>query len=197
MPDWRLLTLMLLPLAAAVVAVGLRHGNLRGLLRVRLRAVWLIWLAAAVQILRAGDPVAAGAVLHYRHGMLPMLATWFLGAAFVLVNLRGRAGAARAGLVALVLGFTLNTLVVVVNGKMPFSAGAARRVGFTEQAITQTSARYAPVSRHTMLPAFGDLIPVPPLGSVVSVGDLLMFAGIAVVLVALARTPEAREEVTR
>lgn len=197
MPDWRLLTLMLLPVAAAVAAVGLRHGSLRGLLRVRLRAVWLIWSAAGVQFVRVTDPAAAGAVLHYRHGVVPVLVTWAFGAAFVLVNLRGRAGAVRAGLAALVLGCTLNTLVVAVNGRMPFSAGAARRVGFTEEAITQTSTRYAPVSPHTMLPAFGDLIPVPPLQSVVSVGDLLMFAGIAVVLVALARTPAPREEVTR
>jgi len=197
MPDWRLPTLMLLPVAAAVAAVGLRHGSLRGLLEVRLRAVWLIWLAAGVQLARVADPAAAGAVLHYRHGVVPVLATWAFGAAFVLVNLRGRVGAARTGLVAVLLGFTLNTLVVAVNGRMPFSAGAARQVGFTEEAITRTTTRYAPVSRHTMLTAFGDLIPVPPLQSVVSIGDLLMFAGIAVVLVALVRTPAPRQEVIR
>jgi hypothetical protein len=172
---------MLLPVAVAVVAVAVRHRSLRGLLRVRLRAVWLIWVAAGVQFLRVTEPAALQGLLHYRQGLVPVLATWAFGTGFVLANVRGRPVAARVGLAVLAVGFTLNTLVVTVNGHMPFSASAARTAGFTAQAATETSTRYAPVSGRTALAAFGDLIPVPPLQSVVSVGDLLMFAGIAAV----------------
>jgi hypothetical protein len=176
-PDWRLWTLMLLPLAVAVLVVWVRQGSPRGLLGLRLRGVWLIWAAALVQFSR---------VVGVSSGLSAVLMIWVFGAAFVAVNLRGRPRGARVGLVLLVVGFTLNTLVIAVNGKMPFSASAARAVGFSERAIAEGNERYAAVSDQTALVAFADVIPVPVLRSVVSVGDLLMFAGIATLLVALA-----------
>jgi hypothetical protein len=122
------LLLMAVSIAAAVAIVLVRRRSLRQLLGLRLRWVWLIWLAALVQFVRTRDP-------HWTGAVLPVVAMWLLGMAFVGVNLRAMRPRARIGAGILAAGFSLNTLVIVCNGAMPFSTTSARLAGFSPGAI--------------------------------------------------------------
>jgi hypothetical protein len=179
---------MIFPIALAIVLLAFHPGGPRALLRLRFRGVALIWAAAAVQLVRITDPSWAAPFLGFRGGVLPVVSTWALGAVFVAVNLSPHRWRVRVGFGVLALGFTLNTLVIVVNGGMPFSARAARWAGFPERMIAETGIRYQQTSAGTRLAPLGDVLPVPLLQKVVSVGDVLMFVGIFWLLVALTRT---------
>jgi hypothetical protein len=177
---------MILPIAVALVVLSFRPGGLRALSRLRFRGLPLIWIAAAVQFVRVTDQPWATAFVQFRGGALPVALMWVLAMAFVAVNLSPLPWRMRAGLGALALGFTLNTLVIVSNGGMPFSARAARSAGIPEQLIAETGTRYQQTSGGTSLVLLGDVIPVPLLQKVISVGDVLMFVGICWLLVAFA-----------
>jgi hypothetical protein len=177
---------MILPIALALALLAFRPGGLRALSRLRLRGLVLIWAAAAVQFVRVTDQPWATAFLEYRGGALPVALMWVLAVMFVAVNFSPLPWRMRVGFGVLAVGFTLNTLVIVLNGAMPFSAQAARWAGLSEQVIAEAGSRYQQTSAGTSLAALGDVIPVPVLQKVVSVGDLLMFVGISWLLVALA-----------
>jgi hypothetical protein len=177
---------MLLPIAFALALLAFRPGGLRALLRLHLRGLPLIWIAAAVQFVRVTEQSWAAAFLEYRGGALPVALMWVLAVTFVAVNFPASSWRMRAGFGALALGFTLNTVVIVVNGGMPFSARAARWAGLSEQVIADAGTRYQQTAAGTRLTALGDVIPVPLLQKVISVGDVLMFVGISWLLVALA-----------
>jgi hypothetical protein len=185
-PGWRTLTLMILPIAVALALLAFRPGGLRALSHLRLRGLALIWTAAAVQFLRVTDQSWATAFLEYRGGALPVALMWVLAVMFVAVNFSPLPWRMRVGFGALAVGFTLNTLVIVLNGGMPFSAQAARWAGLPEQVIAEAGTRYQQTSAETSFAALGDVVPVPLLQKVVSVGDLLMFVGISWLLIALA-----------
>ncbi|MGN9910070.1 DUF5317 family protein [Phytohabitans sp. LJ34] len=175
--------LMLLPIVISLIVLAIRRGGLRALQSIRLRGLSLIWGAAAVQFVRISDPAWASAVLRPGDGVLPVVLIWLLGIAFVAVNLRSPSENVRPGLGIFALGFTLNTATIALNGGMPLSAWAARKAGFSERAIAASNE----ISAETMFPIFADVIPVPALRIVLSLGDLLMFAGICWLIIALAR----------
>jgi hypothetical protein len=181
-----MLTLMVLPIAVAVAILAFRPGGLHALSRLRLRGLALIWAAAAVQVVRVTDQSWAAAFLEYRGGALPVALMWALGATFVAVNLVSLPRRMRVGFGTFAVGFTLNTLVIVLNGGMPFYGRAARWAGLPEQVIAETGTRYHQTSAETTAASLGDVIPVPLLQKVVSVGDVLMFVGISWLLVAVA-----------
>jgi uncharacterized protein DUF5317 len=118
---------------------------------------------ALIQFVRTRDPHWAGAVI-------PIVAMWLLGVALVVANLRAIPPRARSGAGILAAGFSLNTLVIVFNGAMPFAATTARLAGFSTGAIQAPAYGHAPIAAETALAAFADLIPVPGLGLVVSIG---------------------------
>jgi len=173
---------MAVSIAAVVTVVLVQRRSLRPLLGLRLRWVWLIWLAALVQFVRTRDPHWAGAAV-------PMVAMWLLGVAFVVANLRAMPPRARIGAGILAAGFSLNSLVIVFNGAMPFSTASARLAGFSTGAIQAPAYGHAPIGADTALAALADVIPVPGLGVVVSIGDLLMVTGVAWLLSQLALGP--------
>jgi hypothetical protein len=162
------------------VAVGLVLGRLLGgrvaaLADLRLRGVWLFYVAVGLQVLgypsgvlpwSVGDSVATG---------LWVLSYGFLIAA-VALNVR-LTGAAIVG-----LGMLCNLAAVLANGgHMPARATALRAAGVTYHGVHNNSA----VALHPHLAWLIDRWPVPawiPMGNVYSVGDVLIAAG-GVVLV--------------
>lgn len=192
MPGLRMLVLMVLPVLVAVLIVVVRNGGVRGIVLQGLRHVWLVWLAAAVQFLRVSDPAWAAPVLTPLDGLWPVLVTWLLAALFAAANIGSMRRAARVGLAILVLGFTLNSLTVALNGGMPFSVSAARSAGFSASDIAVPKLGHPRLTSDTNLKLFSDRIPVPGLQRVVSIGDLLMLLGGTWVLVTLAVMPTRR-----
>lgn len=150
------------------VAVGyLLGGRLRRIAGLRLRALWLLWIAAAGQLLamRLLTGVPAG---------LAVTVVFGAAAACLAVNLRHSRTMAVTGSVVLT-GAALNGVAIVLNGGMPYSPEAAVRAGLPPDAET---VKNAAAHAGTRLAPLGDVIAVPPLHAVVSVGDLLIALGI-------------------
>ena len=159
---------MLLVIAAivCVASVPLFGGRLTRLADLNIRAVWAALAAAGLQVWITQAP-------HGSHSL--HVAMHF--ASYALVGVFLFANRLLPGMPVLALGTALNVLAISANdGVMPASASALRIAGIE---VTDGFANSAAVA-HPHLPWLGDVIPVPgpwPIGNVLSVGDLLIFAG--------------------
>lgn len=172
------MVLVLLVAGGALAVALVTRGT--ELARVRLRAVRLLVAAAVVQLLVAllapGSALARAAAL---------LLTALLAGLFLLGNRR------LAGTPLIGLGLLLNVLVVAGNGAMPVSLSAAERAGMTsaDLALAQDGL-HEPADASTRLRWLGDVVPLalPWRPQVVSPGDVLVAAGVGLLLVS-AQTP--------
>jgi hypothetical protein len=157
---------------ACVASVPLTGGRLGRLLDLRLRwgAAMLGALALQVSITTLAPAGSTGV-----HQLLHV-ASYALAGASILANRR------ITGLPILALGAALNSLAIITNaGIMPASARAMRLAGLAPADHFTNSAPLA----HPHLLALGDVIPIPgpwPLGNVISIGDLLIIAGLLSIL---------------
>ena len=174
-PD--LAVLLLFPVVAGALAGYATGGSLAGLLGNRLRALWLLWLAAAVQV----GELSIRAV--GRDLRLPLLAVTFaLAGAWLALNLPGRPRVMKGAACAALAGAAANGLAIAANGRMPYSPAAARLAHIPVGSATPKNVAAGPGSHLT---ALGDIIPVPVLHAIVSAGDILIVAG-AIILIAAA-----------
>jgi hypothetical protein len=148
----------------------------------------------------AGWPLAALAVVGQFGGDLAAKATGGLGyvagsvAATALVLAFCVRNRTLHGVPLVTAGLLLNALVVASNGAMPVSAAAARRAGVDVwPMIAGTDPRHTLVGPHTALQPLADRIPLPlpRFPEVLSVGDVLVAAGLAL-LVVMGMTSGAR-----
>jgi hypothetical protein len=171
--------MLLFPLAVtAGVVLGYRlEGRLRRLGQLRFRG--FAWLAAAMGV-QVGLPLAP---LGWR-GKLTVL-SYSLIAGWLLLNTRKRPVTVRCGFAAICAGWALNLLPIALNGAMPVSVGAVGEAFSDRGAGLGIDIRkHEFADRDTKLLWLGDVIPVAPLRSVVSVGDLVMGAGLAITVAA-------------
>lgn len=163
--------LLVVTAIALVISVPLAGGHLTRLGDVRVRAVWAVLLAAAIQVGITQIPGGS----HWVHAALHIF-SYVLDAYFLFANRR------LAGVPIVALGAGLNVAAITSNaGVMPASASALRISGIATRAGFDNSAHVA----HAHLAFLGDVIPVPgpwPIGNVLSVGDLIIFAGALIVL---------------
>lgn len=150
----------------------LTGGRVRMLAALRLQRPGLVLAALGAQ--------AAGTLGGGPLRPLGLVASAGLAGLFLAANrsLRGTA------LVA--LGLAANALVVALNGAMPVSTQAAARAGVSLTAVADgADSRHVLQTRSTRLPLLGDVVPVPlPLRpEVVSLGDVLVAAGLAQLVV--------------
>jgi len=166
--------MLLVILALACVAtVPLAGGNLMRLVDLDLRCTWAVLTAITIQIgittiLPSGNHTLLSALHLLTYGM----------AAFFLI-----ANRTLPGLWILALGGTLNLIVISANhGVMPASSTAMATAGIP---AAQDWFANSAVLTHPHLSPLGDVIGIPgpwPLGNVLSVGDLLIFTGLLVLL---------------
>jgi hypothetical protein len=167
---------VVLVLLVAVGALGVAlvtRGTALG--RVHLRAVRLLVAAAVVQLVTS--TLAPGSAL--ARGVALVLTTLLVGL-FVVGNRRV------AGTPLIGLGLLLNVLVVGANAAMPVSVDAAARAGLApSQLDLERDAMREEVGPGTRLPWLGDVVPValPWRPQVVSPGDVLVAAGVGLLLV--------------
>lgn len=172
------LFLLVLPGVIGVVGGRLLGGSLRNVGDARLRAMWLIWLAAVVQLaqLMTGAPL--------------LFVAFTLVSGWIGVNVLARPRSQQFGLGTLSVGLLGNGVAIAANGRMPYSMDAAVRVGLTP---TLTTPKNSPAELDTVLPWLGDVIPVAPLRAVISIGDIGIAIGVAVLVAAImqnqSRTP--------
>jgi len=159
-------SLVVIVLVVALAVGWLRGGSLDRLGSLPLRARALVVLALLVQLVGT----LVGGPLH------PVGLA--VSAALVMAFLARNRGLRGTGLVA--LGLLANALVVGLNGAMPVRLEAAARAGTGVQALVLGDTRHELEGPATRLRLLGDVIPVPlPVRpEVVSVGDVLVAAGL-------------------
>jgi hypothetical protein len=169
--------------ALLILSVPLTGGHLGRLAHVRVRGLWFAVLAIGVQIIITA--VATGGS-HALHSALHVVSYVFAGL-FLWTNRR------LPGIGLISLGAGMNALAIVANsGVMPASATAQRIAGLHLGPGFQNSAHLV----HAHLAWLGDIIPFPgpmPLANVLSVGDLVLYTGMAVLLHRICRRPAVSE----
>lgn len=175
-------------LVVIIVLVGLAvgfvaRGSLRNFERIRVHW-WAVALAGlglqAIPIPeRYGTTAAVGA----------LMVSYVLLIAFTWVNRRLPAAP------LILIGLIMNATVITANQGMPVSADAIRRSGATERAIVRgiEGTKHHLMTDDDMLTPLADVIPIPsPIGVILSVGDLFLYAGVAafVVMVMIGRFDE-------
>ncbi|MGH8884749.1 MAG: DUF5317 family protein [Egibacteraceae bacterium] len=167
--------LIALTVAAGVVVGCLRGGRLSNLGEIRLQRPLLVGLAVASQL--------ALAMIGPSSAAKPLLLVAANGAllAFTWVN------RLLPGTGLLLLGFALNAAVITANSGMPVSPSALQAIG--EQPATLAQGRHRLLNAGGRLAVLGDVLPVPVLRSVYSVGDIAVAAGAGVLVANLMRPP--------
>ncbi|GAA2642313.1 DUF5317 family protein [Paractinoplanes durhamensis] len=171
------------PLAGA--ALGYLSGGRLGALRtIKIRALWLIWLAAAAQLAQYHVPAL--------HGPATLAVVFGAVLAWLALNLPRWPRAVRIAGVAIVLGASLNGLAIALNGRMPYDAQAAAGAGLPTGGETPKNVAATTETRAAVL---GDTIPLTPLHAMISPGDILIAGGAcAFVLLAMRRQPRRHDD---
>lgn len=168
-----IILLLLIPSAAGVFAGYATGGRLARLTEIRFRASWLLLLAALFQAAQYyARPVRN--LLEHRLGLPPLALVFALVATWLVVNLLQWPTAIRLAGAAIFLGAALNGLVILVNGRMPYSPAAAELAGIKPGLATPKN---MPAGSGTRLGLLGDTFPVSPLHEVFSPGDAFIVLG--------------------
>jgi hypothetical protein len=108
-------------------------------------------------------------------GSAMLVASYLLLLAFLGVNRWIRGAAVMA------IGLLLNLVVVGSNGGMPVSASAVERAGGSPTVLAEgEAAKHHVADGDDLFVPLGDVIPIPqPIGVVLSIGDVLLYLGMA------------------
>jgi hypothetical protein len=164
------MTVVLAILALAVGAGLLAGGSLRFLERFRVH--W--WALAPIALLLQVIPIATGSAERAGFAAATLVASYVLLLAVVAVNRRV------PGSVLMAVGLLMNLAVVGLNGGMPVGIDAIRIAGAQGVVAIEAGAKHHVMSDTDVLQPLGDVIPVPPpFGVVFSIGDVLLYGGLA------------------
>jgi hypothetical protein len=177
--------MLLFPLAVAVgvIAGYALGGRLGGLADLRLR-----WPLIVVGVLVAQAALSLGVTsrLPTDLRLSLLVATYIVAGAWIALNLPNRPRAFAAGLALAGVGWLCNLAAIVANGGMPVSTSALARIGTPVVDL----AHGGPFGKHVIASAgaplgwLGDTIAIASLRTIVSIGDLVMLAGIAIAIAA-------------
>jgi hypothetical protein len=117
-------------------------------------------------------------------GLAIFLVTDLMVAAWLLVNRR------LPGMRLAALGLLLNVFVIAANQSMPVSAWAADVAGI--RGSLDVGFKHETMTRATVAPWLGDVIPVPHTAEIFSPGDVVIAAGIVAFVYRTTR-PATRE----
>jgi hypothetical protein len=167
--------LVLIVIGLAVGVGLLAGGSLRPLERVKLHW-WGIALGGlalqGISLTSSFDPPV---------GSFLLIASYALLLAFAWINRRLPA----AWLV--ITGLVLNIVVIAVNQGMPVSASAIETAGARAEGLVGSgTGKHHLMGPEDTLTPLADVIGIPPpIGAVISIGDVLLYAGVAALVVAL------------
>lgn len=162
---------MTLPLIGVVLAVGIalaRGGRFSHAARNDLH--WLPALVIGLAVQTALDALAARGAIGDAGTVALLLVSEAAVLGFCIRNWY------RAGMVLIGLGFTCNVLVIMANGGMPVGADAIRAMGGDPTGAVLAGKHHL-MTATTALPWLADVIPLPPVDLIVSIGDVLLVAG--------------------
>jgi hypothetical protein len=182
-------TLVLIVIGFAVCIGFAAGGSLRPFERFRVH--W--WAVALLGLALQGIPLASG--VSRPVGSIVLMSSYALLGSFAWVNRRLPA------VWLVMLGLASNLAVIGVNGGMPVSAEALETAGASAEGLVGTGT----LKHHLMTPSddltpLGDVIGIPPpISAVISIGDVLLYVGVAILVVAvmLGRSGENRRPPVR
>ena len=160
---------LIIALLVALVAGLLRGGSLESLAATRVRWIALLLAGLIVQLaFDIWDPPGLT-----KDGALAVLLLSNLAVlAFVLMNWE------LPGMLLVAVGLLLNTVVIAANQAMPVSASAANTAGIEAPSSDTDDLKHELAGDDTTLGFLGDVIPVPGLGEVLSIGDIALALGV-------------------
>lgn len=170
------MALVLTTVVGALLVGYARGGRLANLAQVRLHRGWLVAVAVLTQALLTVASALDGPVEVLTGPVL--LASHLALLAFVWCN------RLLPGMTLVFAGFTMNAAVITANGAMPVSREALF-------AVSGRAAVAIPPGKHRLLADsdslvwLADIIPIPVLRTVVSAGDVVLGAGVAILVVNL------------
>ena len=169
---------------AAILAVGyLKGGRLQNVANLRLRWPALALIGLALQFVTGPGDTVPLACLYLSFVLLIV---------FTVANIR------IVGFPVILAGVLCNLLVIGVNGGMPVSGHALEA---SDQGQFLGDLENNPYPKHhlatedDLLRFLGDAIPVPsPVAQAISLGDILTYGGVGMVVVGAMRAVPARRE---
>lgn len=174
--------LFLAVIALALVLGAVLGGNLRGIERLHLRWWFLAIAGLGLQFVPLPDG-RGGADLAVRIAVL--------GTSYLMLILFCVANVRLPGVRLLLVGLALNAAVIIPNGGMPVSVSALERSGqgaVLHELLEEGAAKHHLMTEDDVLTFLSDVIPVGgPIHQVVSVGDVLVYAGLVMLVVAAMR----------
>lgn len=182
--------MLIFPLAigGGLVAGYAGGGRLRGLGLLQLRAHLLVVAAVAAQLaLPLIDESLRNPVVALSYGMV---------GAWLVLNLARRGSVLRLAIGLLAVGWMLNVAPIAANGAMPVSVDALGQIGgpSADDIAAGNIDKHIAAGPGTPLGFLGDVIAVTPLGAVVSIGDVIMFIGIVLIVAAAMASARRRVE---
>lgn len=174
--------LPILVVAVSLLGALLAGGRLRGLEQTRLR--W--WPLAPIGVAMQLVPLPSSPGLPLSISAIALVLSFPVLIAFAAKNFRV------SGVWLIILGLTLNFAVIAVNGGMPVSSAAVRSAGASSTFPPHMDSRHHVMTEDDELTVLGDAIPIPFLGEVLSVGDVLIYSGLAWALIGATRAPIRR-----
>jgi hypothetical protein len=164
------LSFVLLVLAIAVIASLLRGGRFSRLAKAPLSWTWLLFVGVSLQV--AADGLVIAGVLEpasaVSYGLL--LGSQLVVIAWVLANWQ------LPGLPLVAIGLMLNATVMAANGAMPVDPEAIAALGRDGSELVR--GKHVLMTDDTRLPWLADIWAVPPLRSIISIGDVVLAAGL-------------------
>lgn len=174
--------LALILLVVGLIAGLARGGRIANIATVEIRWPALVFAGLGLQV---GAELLAATILPQLSGGdagLGVLAvSYFLLIVFLVINRR------LAGSWFIGVGLALNFVVIVLNRGMPVSLAAVKAAGLERAGFLEAAVKHHAMGPETVLGFLGDVIPLPIVGSVVSLGDVVLGAGIFLLVSSLVR----------
>jgi len=161
---------VVLVLVLAVASSLVRGGRIHRLGQAPLRDTWLLFIGVALQLVSD-----AGVILGWFAGTSALsyglLLTSQVGVlAWVLRNWN------LPGLILVAIGLALNAVVMGANGAMPVHPEAIAALG--QDPVDLVRGKHVLLDDGTHLWWLADIWPVPPIRSIISIGDVVLAAGL-------------------
>jgi hypothetical protein len=174
--------LMLVCMAVILVVGFLLGGRLRNVGQLEIQWPWLAMVGLALQFVTGPGSTVP---------LLCLYLSFVLLIVFTIKNIRV------LGFPVILAGVLCNLLVIGINGGMPVSKHALRA---SDQGQFLGALENNPYPKHhlatddDLLRYFGDVIAVPsPVGQAISLGDILTYGGVGIVIVGAMRGPARRK----
>ena len=166
---------MVAPTLAALVAITVAGSGGERIARERLRSCRLLGAAAVVRLSVGLPPLSADSASAAR---VAVIAADALLTAFCLANWAARTCVFRMGLGLVLAGAALNAIPTVWAGAMPFSPSAAADARVSAAEIADPAVGHVALAGQPgAVAALSDVVPLPWLRSVASVGDIALLTG--------------------